>query len=115
MRRAAPVVALALALLGPASAARAQEPPQDWREVKCARYTQAARAYFARRGLDGLSADFLAAHDAFLTSGCDIRRTCPRTAADLAAANVLTVLAMNAGAASTFLPFACPRGPLPTP
>ena len=114
MSRAALVFALALALLGHV-AALAQEPPQDWREVKCARYAQAAKAYFARRGVGGLGADFLAAHETFLASGCEVRQVCPRSEAEIAAANVLTVLAMNAGTASTFLPFACPGRPLPAP
>ncbi len=107
-------LALALVLLAPGGSL-AQEPPPDWREVKCARYAQAAKAYFARRGVGGLGADFVAAHETFLASGCEIRQVCPRGEAEIAAANILTVLAMNAGAASTFLPFACPRPPLPAP
>ena len=64
----------------------------------------------ARRGRAGLSEGFLSAHDAFLASGCTARAdVCPRSPEELDLANVLTLAAMNAGAASTFLPFACRR------
>jgi hypothetical protein len=81
---------------------------QSWPEVKCARYKKAWTDALARRGGRGLSEDFIASHEAFLASGCTARaNVCPRSAEELDLANVLTVLAMNAGTASTFLPFAC--------
>jgi hypothetical protein len=47
-------------------------------------------------------------HEAFLASGCTARAAvCPRSAEELEIANVMVVLAMNAGTASTFLPFSC--------
>ena len=83
---------------------------QSWTEVKCARYKQAWTDALARRGTQGLGPDFIDWHEAFLASGCTARAdVCPRSAEELELANVLTVLAMNAGTASTFLPFACRR------
>jgi hypothetical protein len=47
-------------------------------------------------------------HEAFLASGCTAKAdVCPRSSEELEVANFLVVLAMNAGTASTFLPFAC--------
>ena len=86
----------------------AAQPAQSWPEVKCERYKKAWADALARRGARGLSEDFIASHEAFLASGCTARaNVCPRSAEELDLANVLTVLAMNAGTASTFLPFAC--------
>ncbi len=101
------VIAAALAFAqGPSRA----QPAQDWPTVKCARYKAAWADALARRGRRGLSDDFIASHDAFLASGCTARAdVCPRSPEELDLANVLTVLAMNAGTASTFLPFACRR------
>jgi hypothetical protein len=52
--------------------------------------------------------EFRERHDAFLASGCTARAdVCPRSAEEFEVANMLTIAAMNAGTASTFLPFAC--------
>jgi hypothetical protein len=91
-----------------AQAPAVAQPSRSWPEVKCARYKKAWTDALARRGSRGLSEDFMASHEAFLASGCTARaNVCPRSAEELDLANVLTVLAMNAGTASTFLPFAC--------
>jgi hypothetical protein len=61
-----------------------------------------------RRGRQGLGPDFIRSHEAFLESGCTARAdVCPRSADEMDTANMLTIAAMNAGMASTFLPFAC--------
>jgi hypothetical protein len=86
----------------------AQQPAAPgWPEQKCAIYKEAWAKLIAARGRQGLGPDFLRAHEEFLTSGCTVRNVCPRSAEELAAANTLTILAMNAKMASTFLPFAC--------
>lgn len=103
-------------LLADARPSVAQSEP-DWPRVKCERYARAWNDALARRGRDGLTAGFVDAHEAFLASGCTARAdVCPRSPKDFDMANLLTVLAMNAGTASTFLPFACrgagdPAGP----
>jgi hypothetical protein len=82
--------------------------PQSWPEVKCSRYKKAWSDTLARRGDRGLGREFLVSHEAFLASGCTARAAvCPRSAEELEIANVMVVLAMNAGTASTFLPFSC--------
>ena len=93
----------------PVSRAAAQDGRSpSWSEVKCARYTKAWTDALARRGRGGLGQEFIDRHEAFLASGCTARAdVCPRSAEELDLANVLVVLAMNAGTASTFLPFAC--------
>ena len=52
--------------------------------------------------------EFIERHQAFLASGCTATAdVCPRSPEELEVANALVILAMNAGSASTFLPFAC--------
>ena len=59
-------------------------------------------------GTQGLGQEFLERHEAFLVSGCRASRdVCPRSPAELALADAMTVAAMNAGAASSFPPFLC--------
>ena len=102
-------VLLGCTLLIEASPAPAQErQSQSWSKVKCERYKKTWSDALARRGTRGLGGDFLDSHEAFLASGCTARAdVCPRSAEELDLANVLVVAAMNAGTASTFLPFAC--------
>ena len=106
-RRVAALAVLGLCWAGPG--AFAQDPrAQSWSEVKCARYGKAWADALARRGRQGLGAEFIERHEAFLASGCTARAdVCPRSKEELDMANVLVLLAMNAGTASTFLPFAC--------
>ena len=88
--------------------AAAVMPARSWGEVKCARYRTAWAEALRRRGTLGIGAEFVARHEAFLASGCTAPAdVCPRSAEELALADVLTIAAMNAGTASTFLPFAC--------
>ena len=91
---------------GPAPAEEAR--PLSWPQEKCRRYAIAWSDLLARRGRRDLSPDFLESHGRFLASGCaEGRNVCPRSGGELEIANMLTVAAMNAGTASTFLPFAC--------
>lgn len=101
--------ALTFAAVAGQSASFAQDArQQSWSEVKCERYKKAWSDALARRGTKGLGQPFIASHEAFLASGCSIRGdVCPRSAEELDLANILVIAAMNAGAASTFLPFAC--------
>lgn len=110
VRSAAASLAL-LASLTASEAALAGAPKraaQDWSEVKCERYKAGLAQILARRGTGGIGQEFRKSHDAFLASGCTARAdVCPRSAEELEVANMLTIVAMNAGTASTFLPFAC--------
>jgi hypothetical protein len=100
---------LALSITIGTTAAPAQENrAPTWPEVKCARYRKAWSEALARMGKHGLGQTFLDAHEAFLASGCTRRAdVCPRSEEELKLANVMVILAMNAGTASTFPPFAC--------
>jgi hypothetical protein len=80
---------------------------QDWPAEKCRRYAEAWGAAARQQGTVGLSRDFLEAHAAFIASGCRERTTCPRSPAEIAMADTLTLLALNAGMSGTFLPFVC--------
>ena len=108
---AALTLLLALCPGGGVSRAAAQDArAPSWSEVKCARYKTAWTQALARRGRRGLGQEFVDRHEAFLASGCTGKAdVCPRSAEELELANILTILAMNAGTASTFLPFACRR------
>lgn len=79
--------------------------PQD---AKCARYASAWAEAQTRVGRAGLADSFVAGQDAFIASNCRARPgICPRSPQELAMADILTIAAMNAGLASSFLPFAC--------
>jgi hypothetical protein len=97
----------ALLTLALPSAADAQK---TWRETKCERYRQAWAEVKLRFGTDGLGPAFITRHDAFIASGCTgDADVCPRSDREVEIANILTIAAMNAGRASTFLPFSCKR------
>ncbi|MEO3474771.1 hypothetical protein AAFN86_23100 [Roseomonas sp. CAU 1739] len=80
---------------------------RTWPEEKCDRYGRAWTEAMRRQGAQDLSAAFLEGHAAFLSSGCRQRNACPRTREDYAMADLMTVLALNAGMSGTFLPFIC--------
>ncbi len=81
---------------------------RQWTLAKCERYKTAWLTLVSRRGIADLGPQFLESHDAFIASGCTTRAdVCPRSARELDVANAMVIAAMNAGAASTFPPFAC--------
>ena len=111
---AASILAACLWACAFGQAAAAPEPQtrqaKPWREVKCERYGQAWAEVKRRFGVVGLGPAFIERHDAFLASGCTADAdVCPHSDREIEIANILTVAAMNAGTASTFLPFACKR------
>ncbi|SFJ81137.1 hypothetical protein SAMN05216304_11580 [Bosea sp. OK403] len=111
MKRPTKLIAalLVTSLASGATLAFAQDSqPQSWSEVKCARYKKAWSEALTRRGTQGLGPEFLGNHEAFLGSGCMAQaNVCPKSAEELELANIMVILAMNAGTASTFLPFSC--------
>lgn len=104
-------ILLAVLLIWPfAFAPAAAQDAPNWPQVKCERYKASWTDALKRRGAEGLSPEFIERHEAFLKGGCTGRAdVCPRTSRDFDMANVLTILAMNFGTASTFLPFGCPK------
>ncbi|WP_439498257.1 hypothetical protein [Bosea sp. (in: a-proteobacteria)] len=92
--------------VSPVSAQQGEAP--SWSEVKCERYKKAWSTATERRGTRGIGQEFLQRHEAFLASGCLAQGdVCPRSKEELDLANIMVIAAMNAGTASTFLPFAC--------
>ncbi len=92
------------------SLAQAPAPPENWPAIKCERYTKSYAEALARFGRKGLGQPFLDSHEAFLASGCSIKgEVCPRSTEELNLANVMVIMGMNQGMASTFMPFACPK------
>lgn len=97
------LLSLALAV-APATA----ETGDAWSQQKCALYAEAWPHALDVVGREGISEDFIAAHDDFIAGGCVLRgAVCPRSAQEYRLADILTIAAMNEGMASTFLPFAC--------
>ena len=104
---AAGAATMAVTLAAPPRAL-AQAEPGNWAEGKCARYKTAWEQGLARMGTKGLSPAFLERHAAFLASGCTAKAdVCARSEQEIALANAMIVMAMNAGMASTFPPFSC--------
>lgn len=108
---AAVLLSLSFACPGVAPAAFAKgDASRSWRVEKCLRYKRAWSQAVSRLGPRGLGKEFLDRHAGFLASGCTARsKVCPRSAEELRLANIMVVLAMNAGTASTFPPFGCAR------
>jgi hypothetical protein len=99
-----------LSAADPSFAAAGDKPKRNWIEEKCVRYSKGWDEAVKRFGKAGLGADFLARHDAFLASGCTrAHDVCARSPEELKRADVMVIVAMNAGMASTFPPFGCPK------
>ena len=88
----------------------AQELSQ-WQQQKCTLYADAWTRSIDSIGLDDINYNFIAINENFIASGCtDTAAVCPRSDREREIADLLTVVMMNEGAASTFLPFRCPAG-----
>jgi hypothetical protein len=87
----------------------AEDAPADaWSLRKCALYAQAVQDALAALGPEGIRPRFLEENKAFIASGCHApARICAETPQEYALADLLTVMTMNEGMASTFVPFGC--------
>lgn len=84
----------------------------EWTMRKCDLYQAAFADAVALRGRDGLRPRFLEANRAFIAAGCVQRgRVCAETPEEIALADLLTIMTMNEGMASTFVPFGCASDP----
>lgn len=109
MRAYATALCLCLGLV--TSPAIGQE-PADWAEQKCRAYEAAWAQALDSFGSAQMNYGFIAANENFIASGCTAPAdVCPRSEQEIAVANALTLALMNAGTASTFLPFKCPTQP----
>lgn len=105
------VLSIALLFFPPQPLAAQQNSLQGltWTEQKCVLYQHAFADALDLLGREGISKSFLAANTAFIETGCiDERRVCPQSDDEFELANILTIMTMNEGMASTFVPFSCP-------
>lgn len=103
MRRLALIPMLLLA--APASA----QDQSAWQQQKCALFTDAWTRALESIGSNDINYAFLAANENFIASGCtESIPACPQSNQERDIADLITMVMMNEGAASTFLPFRCP-------
>jgi hypothetical protein len=94
-------VAFVVAAVSPAAA-------DDWTARKCVLYGDAWDYLMADGVPEGVSAEFVAGHEAFVASGCQARgHVCPESAAEREIADMLSLMAVAEGMAGSFLPFGC--------
>lgn len=95
----------ALMLITPASA----EDQSTWQQQKCALFADAWTRALESVGSDDINYNFLATNENFIASGCtETIAACPQSNQERDIADLITLVMMNEGAASTFLPFRCP-------
>ncbi|GAA6188176.1 hypothetical protein NBRC116596_12390 [Litorivita sp. NS0012-18] len=100
---------MALTILAAVGAHGAQA--DAWSERKCFYYEAAVGDALAALGREGLRAEFLAQNDAFIAAGCvKTHAICPATPQEGRLVDMLTMMTMNEGMASTFVPFGCRGG-----
>ncbi|MBR9862678.1 MAG: hypothetical protein GYB24_04475 [Rhodobacteraceae bacterium] len=84
----------------------------QWTAQKCSLYQIAFRDAVGMLGDEGLREVFLQQNEAFITSGCTEQgHVCAKTPQEIKLADLLTVMTMNEGMASTFVPFGCKPAP----
>lgn len=92
----------------PGDAQTSTKAEQSWQEQKCVLYQRAVTDALRFLDTKGIRPEFLARNDAFIAKGCLSRGdVCPQTEAELEFANLLTLMTMNEGMASSFVPFGC--------
>ena len=97
-------------MVTPARAQPEAATEKPWTVVKCEHYRQSWNEALARGFARDIGPDFRQQHETFLASGCSgAHDVCPRSQSEMNLANIMTVAAMNAGTASTFPPFGCPK------
>lgn len=105
-----PCATAAALLPGPLLAQAVDLEGMTWTEQKCALYDRAFDDAVGMVDADGLSPAFLAQNEAFIAGGCiDYIRICPTSAQEYRLVDILTLMTMNEGMASTFVPFGCPQ------
>ena len=99
-------VGMAMTLLFASSAAG--QDADGWNEEKCRLYRHAVEDALEFLGENELRDVFLAQNEAFIATGClEQGAVCAETEQEIEFANLLTVMTMNEGMASTFVPFGC--------
>lgn len=79
-----------------------------WQVEKCRVYQESWNKALDLFGTDNVNYNFIAQNENFIASGCTTQlAVCPQSNREIEIANALTIELMNAGTASTFLPFRC--------
>lgn len=79
-----------------------------WQGEKCHVYRQSWEKALNFFGTDNVSQAFISQNETFMASGCTAPpAVCAQSRQELDIANALTIQMMNAGTASSFLPFRC--------
>lgn len=79
-----------------------------WPEKKCALYQSAWDWAYDSVDKTKISDTFIGQNSRFIATGCvENIAVCPHSGAELEMANMLTVMTMSEGMASTFVPFSC--------
>ncbi|MEM5585713.1 hypothetical protein WNZ15_24860 [Roseibium sp. AS2] len=87
----------------------ASETREERRSRNCAYYREMVERALENIDTDALSSGFSHAHDGFVAGGCLVTgAACPKTPADFAFADLLTIMTVSANMGSTFTPFRCP-------
>lgn len=82
-----------------------------WTARKCVLYQSAWDWAVTALGTAELSDEFLTQNSDFIATGCtEAIPVSPHNPQELELANMLTVMTMSEGMASTFVPFSCPAG-----
>ncbi len=85
------------------------EPPTAWQIRKCEVFAEAWSKALPSYPANDVSASFIADNQHFIAVTCRSNAAiCPQSASEIAIANRLTFATMNAGAASSFVPYRCP-------
>ncbi|GAB2185081.1 hypothetical protein LAB1_23900 [Roseibium sp. LAB1] len=93
------------------SHAAAEETREQKRARRCAYYQDIVRVAFENVSRSQMRPGFVAEHDAFIAGGCFAgKAVCPKTPAEFAFADILTMMTVSANMGSTFTPFRCPAG-----
>ncbi|MEY8829874.1 hypothetical protein AB9K34_15920 [Sedimentitalea sp. XS_ASV28] len=80
-----------------------------WTRRKCDLYGAAWQAVLGGYDMTGIRTGFVEKHQSFIDLGCpEDMRVCAATPEEIRLADVMTILSMNEGMASTFVPFGCP-------
>jgi len=101
---------MAMLALGTATVqAQPAEPATAWQVEKCRIYAENWNKALDSFGTDNLNYNFIAQNENFIAGGCtEPAEICPQSSQELEITDLLTMVMMNAGAASTFVPFRCP-------
>lgn len=108
LRWVAAAVLAFTAILPVSTFAQSGEEMSAWRVEKCELYRQGWEKALDFFGTDNLNYAFIAQNENFIAGGCTAPPSvCAQSSQEIEIANALTIVMMNGGAASTFLPFRC--------